>query len=144
MTAMQVGILSTDQVMHYWPFIAKQMESAPYSWDVDDMSHYAADAMSGAIQVWALVDDNHMVEVTVFSEVRETLRGKSLVFFGAWGQNIERYLDALFESAKELADEVGADDIEIRGRVGWARALRHLGFGVESVVLRYAMERTVH
>lgn len=142
---MQIGILSPQQVLEYWPDIRERLEGVEFAWTVVQVENLAARAQQGEVQTWVLVNDRHWVEVVLFSEVQPQPRGRVLAFKEpAVGANIDPYLEGLRDAAVQFSRMVGAEWIEVEGRMGWQRKLRRLGFRPERVTLTLRVNDTVH
>lgn len=117
--------LSGDSLERYWPTIAKELERVPHIWKPWWTIEYLHEAaFIGGLLVLA-AGPKDKIEMVVFCQISRYPACYILQAIIAFGQHMDRHLEALAGSLEVLAIHHGCSRVEIGvGRKGWARKLR--------------------
>lgn len=128
---------SLEQLMPYSPQITAAMRKLRAKFPEDStMESMAQDMMSGAVQLWLMLDadDFKGIVLTTIKTVEPT--GYSAVIViglaGEDGVELISHIDAI----EDWAREQGVKSVCPVGRMGWKKPLEKLGYFVDRVVYR--------
>ena len=97
------------------------------------------DIRKGRALVLQMYEDDEVAAVGVV-EIVDQSDGKMLYIRYLAGDGMEYWLDELHELLIEIAGNYGCQWLGLTGRLGWQRALKHLGFEPVAVELRAGVE----
>lgn len=126
-----------DRVLAYGPQITASMRKIIARFPDDaTLESMAADVMSGAVQMWLMLDDDEFKGIVLTDLKTVPATGHKAARIVACGGIDGVDLCPHIETIERWAWEQGSDCILPVGREGWKRPLSKLGYSVERVVYR--------
>lgn len=138
------NLLTSDELLHYWPKIRESLESLRHTWEdrytIDDILN---SALEGKLQVWAIGED--VVKLVLFTQVVMTPLGRELNILWCCGQDLDEYIDYIDAVFEDFAKVQGCKEVRIvAARPGWERKLKGLGYSKQWVVLSRSIKGRTH
>lgn len=135
-TPYNVEMLGPEQINHYWPFFAAELERVPHIWRPWWTLESLYDgALEGEMQIWC-AGPGDLVRLVVFTKITNFPAARMLHCFLAFGNGLDDdALDALVAQLQRFAKDFGCERAEIVGRAGWEQKLKKYGFKKDSVAM---------
>lgn len=135
--AVIISVIEGDVALGYWP-ILKDHFQASLEVAHDDMTHHnlLAMIMDGSLMLLVIHKDLELVGSACL-EVVQLRKHKVLHCMHFAGDDLDAWADEWMITWKLLAKELGCDRITIKGREGWAKYARALGFEHTYTVMHY-------
>ena len=130
---MDFDVLAIDPeaVDHLWPVLSPYIERGlAYGYDayeIDDLKQRLKERKLIAIAVMQRGEELPTVVLTLELSTIQNI-GRVCHYVTAGGSEMETWAEWLDPIIAEIAREQGADYLTTKGRPGWARALRTLGY----------------
>lgn len=126
-----------EQIMPYGPQITAAMRKLRDRFPEDGtMESMAKDMMSGAVQLWLMLDEGAFkgIVLTMFKAI-EVTGYKAVLVVGCAGEDGVDLCEHI-ETIEAWAKEQGAKSVCPIGRQGWKRPLSKLGYSVDRITYR--------
>ncbi len=126
-----------DQIMPYGPQITAAMRKLRDRFPEDGtMESMAKDMMSGAVQLWLMLDEGAFkgIVLTMFKAI-EVTGYKAVLVVGCAGEDGVDLCEHI-ETIETWAKEQGVKSVCPIGRQGWKRPLSKLGYSVDRITYR--------
>lgn len=125
--------VARNDVQTVWPMVERWVETAADEahgwWTADDIRERLE---TGGAGLWLVIDD--IPVACVVSEIETGPRFSTVVISICAGSGMEIWLH-LLPQIEAWAKAIGARVIEVRGRKGWARALKSSGYAERAVIV---------
>lgn len=126
-----------ERLMVYSPQITACLRRLREKFPEDGtMDSYAQDIMSGAIQLWLMLDDDNFKGIVLTTiKITDATGHRSLVIVGLAGDGALELMHH-FNTIETWAKEQKVDTINPVGRIGWKKPLEKYGYEVDRVTYR--------
>lgn len=124
-TSKDMCLLQPEQIAQNWGDIESRMYADPVFFRTFTKSYVVEKLMKGDMQLWTVGTD-----LVVLTQAAQGPITKNLQILWAYGSELDKYLELVWEIFHKYAAMVGCQKIELFGREAWARKLRRLP-GVE-------------
>lgn len=105
-------------------------------WTIEAVEQMLAD---GTALLWVLVDDAHQIFAAVVTALADWDGRKVAEIVLTGGKQVIENLESELSAIERWAREAGAQEILFRGRRGWARLYKPLGYEEIAVTMRKAL-----
>ncbi len=131
-----IALIEPEHVLDVWPVIEPHFK-ASLKWAHDSMTtlDLLSGLLAGRLYLLLIMEGDAIVGSSCL-EVAE-LRDKRVchaIHFA--GRNLDHWVDVFMEVWQRAAYELGCDEISIKGRPGWARYAKKLGFEHEYTIMK--------
>ncbi len=131
-----VMVIHPQAIAKLWPILAPYIQRGlDYGYDAYELDEcrrrlIGEDGEEPKLIAVCVIEQGRELPVVVLTLELSTVQGigKICHFVTAGGSEMETWADWLQPIIEEIAREQGADYLTTKGRPGWARALKHLGY----------------
>jgi hypothetical protein len=117
----------SHEVPYIWDRVAHFIQAALDRTEGElDLSDIQTAILDRDMQLWVLLDGKELIGAVVTQIIPYPKKKACRIV--AMGGDVSGYFDDIDELLSTWAGELGCDRMEIVGRKGWTRAIRHLGY----------------
>ena len=125
-----------DDALDHWetcrPWLDEACTYGDGWWSIE----FAEDVLrSGRGVLWVLLEDDEPV-AAIMTALAQSEDGLSAEIVLAGGSGVLAEIDGILEQIEAWARAHGADNVVVRGRRGWAKAMRSFGYDEVAVTMR--------
>lgn len=136
-----LSVIPPEKIDAAWselkPLFARAVQRVRTGGRVEDI---LAKAKAGQVMLWMIRDHVQLLGALATGIRKEQDGDTVFVFRECGGWDMHRWLDrVLDEIGDKFARAQGATRVEIEGRPGWEKVMRHRGFELARVVLQKAL-----
>lgn len=131
---MNLMAIRSHEIHDLWPSISPGIEKMVAKGIGLTTAHDClCKALSGEWLVFIVLHESKVV-LTALTAIE---RGHRKVFtvVGAWGEQMDEWVDEFHQGMVKIAQEQGCDSISITGRRGWVKFLKPYGFNEKMVTV---------
>jgi hypothetical protein len=127
-------MFTVEEFQKFWPNLEEMLDQLPHTWRRWSKDSIYQSIVNDAMQVWGIGPPPKATFI-LFTSIAVHVTMKVLVVVWAAGTYEDDMLPLLDATFTNYARLNGCAEIEIRGREGWERKFKSIGFKREAVVL---------